>query len=78
MTNMGEEEARELAFAIIGEFEELLERHNIKIPSEDREGREEEACIYGDAYYELEDAIVEILVSGQTASKGCEGESTEH
>ena len=58
---MEEEEARELAFAIIGEFEELLARHDIKIPSADREGSEEEACIYGDAYYELEDRIVEIL-----------------
>ena len=57
-----DEEARKLAFAIIsGDFEELLAEHNIMIPSADREGREEEACIYGDAYYELEEGITEIL-----------------
>jgi len=44
---MNEETARELASAIIGDFEELLAEHNIVIPSADREGREEEACIYG-------------------------------
>ena len=32
------------------------------IPSDDREGREEEACLYGTEYYELEDAVVGILV----------------
>jgi hypothetical protein len=42
---MEEEEARELAIAIIDEFEELLAEHGIMVPSEDREGREEEACI---------------------------------
>ena len=46
VSEMTEEEARELAFAIIGEFEELLAEHNIMIPSRDREGRPEEACIY--------------------------------
>lgn len=61
---MTEEEARELAFAIIGEFEELLAEHNIMIPSRDREGRPEEACIYGREYYLLEDEIAEILVEG--------------
>ena len=45
---MKEEEAREMAFAIIGgDFEELLAEHDIVLPSADREGREEEACIYG-------------------------------
>jgi hypothetical protein len=48
---MNEEEARELALAIVGEFEKLFERHGIKIPSDDREGREEETCIYGSDYY---------------------------
>jgi len=65
---MNEDEARELAFAIIGEFEELLAQHNMAIPSSDREGRKEEACIYGDAYYELEDEITELLM------KNCGGE----
>lgn len=61
---MKEEEARELAFAIISEFEELLAEHNIMIPSADREGREEEACIYSAEYYLLEDTITDILVKG--------------
>jgi hypothetical protein len=59
---MEEEDARELAIAIIDEFEELLAEHGIKVPSEDREGREDEACIYGSEYYALEDAIVAILM----------------
>ena len=37
----------------------------IMIRSQDREGREEEACLYGTEYYELEDAVTGILV-GQT------------
>ena len=61
---MEEEEARELAFAIIGDFEELLAEHDIMVPSKDREGCEEEACIYGTEYYLLEDAITDILVKG--------------
>ena len=59
---MREDTARELAIEILDEFEELLERHGIMIPSADREGREEEACIYGSEYYELEDTITDILV----------------
>ena len=70
---MEEEEARELAFAFIGEFEELLERHDITIPSKDREGREEEARIYGDAYYELEDRIVEILLGKSNPADDTDG-----
>lgn len=62
---MKEDEARELAFTIIGgDFEELLAEHDIMIPSKDREGLEEEACIYGREYYLLEDAITDILVKG--------------
>lgn len=54
--------ARRIAIDILDEFEEVLDRHEIKLPSGDREGREEEACIYGTEYYELEDAIADILV----------------
>ena len=61
---MRAEEAQELAFAIIGDFEELLAEHDILIPSADREGRAEEACIYGTEYYLLEDAITDILMKG--------------
>lgn len=52
---------RELAIRIIDVFEELLQKYEIKIPSEERENREDEACIYGCNYYELEDDILEIL-----------------
>jgi len=49
------------AMGIIGLFENLLHSHGIKIPSEDREGFEGEACIYGKEYYTLEDSIIDIL-----------------
>lgn len=54
--------ARRVAIEILDELEEMLDRKSIMIPSEDREGREEEACIYGTEYYELEDAITDILI----------------
>jgi hypothetical protein len=53
---------RQLAIRILDEFEELLAEKNVVIQSDDREGREEEACLYGSEYYGLEDAIVGILV----------------
>ena len=37
---------RELAIAIVDEFEELLAEKGIMIPSKDREGGEAEACLY--------------------------------
>ena len=52
---------RNIAINIIEEFEELLSKHNINIPSQDREGNKGEACLYGSAYYELEDSITELL-----------------
>ena len=52
---------REIAIEIIETFEELLDSKDIKIPSEEREGDEDEACIYGTEYYELEDSIIKIL-----------------
>jgi len=55
------ERARQVAIMIFEEFEELLGREGIKIPSNEREGREEEANIYGTKYYYLEDKITEIL-----------------
>lgn len=55
------EKEREIAIEIIDEFEELLERHEINIPSDDREGNEEEAHIYGCDYWRLEDTITDIL-----------------
>ena len=32
------------------------------VPSKDREGRPEEACLYGTEYYLLEDAVVGVLM----------------
>ncbi len=58
---MEEEKARELAFAILTEFEEVLDEYDVRIPSADREGREEEARLCGTEYYVLVDAITEIL-----------------
>ena len=55
------EKTRELAIQILEEFEDLLAEHNIIIPDEDREGNEEEACLYGSTYYSLEDKITELL-----------------
>ena len=58
------EKEREIAIEILDEFEELLGRKEIKIPSEDREPDGEvpdEACLYGSEYYELEDIITDIL-----------------
>ena len=56
------ETARNKAMEIIREFEELLDSHNIKIPSKDREGEETEACIFGSEYYALEDSITEMIL----------------
>ena len=46
---------------IIDIFEELLDRLDITIPDQWREGEEDEARIFGDTYYELEEKIVERL-----------------
>ena len=46
---------------IIDIFEELLDRLNITIPDKWREGEEDEARIFGDTYYELENKIIERL-----------------
>lgn len=63
------ERERELAIEILEVFEDFLERKGIKIPSKDREGKPEEACLYGREYYELEDAITEILKKGVEAEE---------
>jgi len=55
------DKARKKATKILDLFEDLLHQKGIKIPSDDREGRPEEACIYGTEYYDLEDAIAEVI-----------------
>ena len=56
-------EIRRIAIECINPFECLLADKNINIPSEDREGNEEEACLYGSEYYEVEDRITDILTT---------------
>ena len=46
---------------IIDIFEELLDRFDITLPDKWREDEEDEARIFGDTYYELENKIVERL-----------------
>lgn len=55
------EKTRIIANKIIDKFEELLKKYNIKIPNQERTNNEDEACIYGSDYYNLEDGITEIL-----------------
>lgn len=52
---------RTIAIGILDMFENLLEENDITIPDKEREGNEEEARLYGDSYYSLEDGIVAIL-----------------
>lgn len=52
---------RKYAIEIVELFEKLLEEKNIIVPSDDREGEEEEASLYGTEYYSLEDSITELL-----------------
>lgn len=46
---------------IIDIFEDLLDRLDITLPDKWRESEEDEARIFGDTYYELENKIVERL-----------------
>ena len=52
---------REYACGILNVFEDLLDEHGIDIPDKNREGEEDEAHLFGDAYYATEDRVVEIL-----------------
>ena len=58
---LNEESLTNTADDIIDIFEELLDRLDITLPDEWREGEEDEARIFGDTYYELENKIVERL-----------------
>ena len=60
---MDEEKARQIAVRICEEFEELLDEKNIVIASADRTGRPEEACLYGEAFWRMEDAIVDMMMA---------------
>ena len=52
---------REYSVKIVELFEDLLEKHDITIPDEDRTGDESEARLYGLTYWSLEDEVVSIL-----------------
>ena len=54
---------RRVANAILDVFEDMLEEKGIKIPDEDRAGGEDEANIYGETYFALEDKIAGLLRS---------------
>lgn len=53
---------RIISAGICGLFEDLLDVYDITIPSEDREGEEGEARLYGKKYYDLEDAVTGMLL----------------
>lgn len=53
---------REVAIRIVDAFEDLLADKDIMVPSADRRGGPEEACLYGSEYYALEDGVVGILM----------------
>ena len=52
---------RQLSHEVCEVFENLLDKHNIDIPDEDRTGDESEAHIYGVTYGNLEDEVTEVL-----------------
>ena len=52
---------REYSVAIVELFEDILEKHDIDIPDEDRTGDESEARLYGMTYANLEDDVVCLL-----------------
>jgi hypothetical protein len=55
------EKERRVAIKIIDIFEDLLEEHNLTVPSKERSGEPEEARIFGTTYYEIEDIITDML-----------------
>ena len=58
---MKEQTLKEFSIAIIDEFENLLDKYDIDIPSDDRTGDDSEAHIYGTEYGDLETSITNIL-----------------
>ena len=65
---MNEEEAREIGILILDGFEELLAAKGIRMPSDDREAREEEACLYGEEYCELEEVGGSVVMGHDCAA----------
>ena len=52
---------RGIAIMILDIFLGMIDDKGIMIPDDDREGDEDESCLYGSTYYELEDEITELL-----------------
>jgi hypothetical protein len=52
---------REYSVEIVELFEDILEKHDITIPDEDRTGDECEARLYGMTYANLEDDVLHAL-----------------
>ena len=52
---------RQFSISILNAVENLLDSKDITIPNENREGDDNEARIYGDDYFGLEDNVVQIL-----------------
>lgn len=52
---------RPLSADICDVFENLLDRFDITLPDKDREGDEDEARIYGDTYFKMEDKVTGML-----------------
>jgi hypothetical protein len=61
-------EERKTAIEILDILENILAEHDIMIPDDAREGADEEACIYGETYYLLEDNIVDIVTEYKNES----------
>ena len=52
---------REYSTEIVELFEEVLDKHGIMVPDEDRTGDENEACLYGTTYSDLESDVISVL-----------------
>ena len=63
MDNTNNTLEQEYAWAILDLFEDLLDEKEIDIPSDDREGNDEEARLYGEEYFDLEDKVIGLLKS---------------
>lgn len=53
--------AREWVAAICDAVEDMLSEYDIKIPDEERNGEENEACLYGRSYDIVADSVQNIL-----------------
>lgn len=62
---------REVAADICEIFEDLLDEFGIMIPSKLREGDEDEACLFGEEYIKVEDAVTNRLVNLISNVKEC-------